>query len=188
MTEPPANILKAPVNKTRLEFLYDGVFAIAMTILVLELKVPELADRRSAAELLRGLAHDAPAFGAWLLSIVMLGIFWYQHPLLYRWLERVTRALLVVHLGLMATAAFFPFCAALMGRFPANRVAALAYLACAGVHVTLIAMMWLVADRQRALSPHVAPAEIRRVRRRYLRGPILILLWSAIYLLVMPRP
>ncbi len=74
-----------------------------------------------------------------------------------------------------------------MGRFPANRVAALAYPACAGVHVTLIAMMWLAADRQRALSAHIAPGEVRRVRRRYLRGPLLILLWTAVYLVITPR-
>jgi len=187
MSDLPTNPLKTPVNKTRLEFLYDGIFAIAMTILVLELKIPDLQQRKSGMELLRKLGHDAPAFGSWLLSILMLGIFWYHHQRIYRWLERITRASLTVHLGLVATAAFFPFCAALIGRFPSNRGAMLAYMACAGLHVTLVGTLWILAERQKVLSPQLGPAEIKRIPKRYLRGPIAVLGWGIFYFLLMPR-
>jgi len=187
MTDPATDLFQAPINKGRLEFLYDGVFAIAMTILVLELKIPELEQRRSGMELARKLAHDAPAFGSWLLSIVMLGIFWYHHQRIYRWLERITKASLIVHLGLMVSAAFFPFCAALIGRFPGNRGAMLVYMGCAWLHFTLVATFWILAERQKALSPQLGPAEIRRIRRRYLRGPIAVLVWAIFYFLVLPR-
>jgi uncharacterized membrane protein len=187
MTEVATNVLKTPINKARLEFLYDGIFAIAMTILVLELKIPEIEQRRSGMELLRALAHHAPAFGSWLLSIVMLGIFWFQHQRLYHWLERITKTMFVIHLGMMTTAAFFPFCAALIGRFPANRAAMLAYIGCAWLHVTLLASAWLLAEHRGLLSPHLAPTDVRRVRRRYLRGCIAIFGWAVIYFLIMPR-
>src|SRR5438094_5500342 len=72
------------ISKSRLEMLFDGVFAIAMTILVLELKVPELVNIRSVDELRRALVHQAPTFFSYLLSFSVLGMFWYRHNNLYR--------------------------------------------------------------------------------------------------------
>ena len=57
MTDEHASV--PVISRSRLEMLVDGVFAIAMTILVLELKVPELGDPRSAGELVRALASQA---------------------------------------------------------------------------------------------------------------------------------
>lgn len=54
--------------------LFDGVFAIAMTILVLELKVPELVAQRSVQELAKGLAHQGSTFVSYLLSFFVLGM------------------------------------------------------------------------------------------------------------------
>jgi uncharacterized membrane protein len=187
MTELSTKILKAPISKTRLEFLYDGIFAIAMTLLVLELKVPELAERRSGAELLRHFAHHAPAFGSWLLSIVVLGIFWYKHQQLYRCLQRITRALLVVHLWLMATAAFFPFCAALVGRYPGNRAAVLVYMGGAWLHVAGLTTLWVVAGRQQALDSQLDPVEVRQIARRYLLRTIALLVMAVGYFVLLPR-
>jgi uncharacterized membrane protein len=187
MTELSTKVLKAPISKTRLEFLYDGIFAIAMTILVLELKIPELVERRSGAELLQHFAHHAPAFGSWLLSIVVLGVFWYKHQQLYRHLHRITRALLVVHLWLMATAAFFPFCAALMGRYPGNRVAVVAYMGGAWLHVAALSTMWIVAMRQQALDPLLDPVEVKQIARRSLLRTIALLVMTVGYYLLLPR-
>jgi len=187
MNERSTDILGAPVNKTRLEFLFDGIFAIAMTILVLELKIPELTEHRSGAELLHFLAHHAAAFGSWLLSFVVLGAFWFQHQRLYRWLHRITRPLLLIHLWLMATAALFPFCAALVGRYPGNRVALLTYMTCAWLHLAALTTLWIVAIRQKALDPQLDPIEIRKVRNRQLRGCLGFLALTIAYFIFLPR-
>lgn len=187
MTEPATTILRAPISKTRLEFLYDGIFAIAMTILVLELKIPELVERRSGSELLEQFLHHAPAFGSWLLSILVLGVFWFRHQQLYRHLHRITRAQLAIHLWLMATAAFFPFCAALIGRYPANRVAMLAYVGGAWLHVTGLATMWLVAERQGVLNPELDPTEVRQIGVRSLRRVAMLLVLAVGYFLLLPH-
>ena len=186
MSEPTNSILKAPISKTRLEFLYDGIFAIAMTILVLELKVPELAERRSAAELWHHLVQHRAAFGSWLLSIVMLGIFWFQHQRLYRCLHHITRTSLLIHLWLMATAAFFPFSAALIGHYPGNRVALLAYMGCAWLHIAALTTLWIVAERQGTLDPELDPAEITRVRNRQLMRTGGLLALFVVYFLFWP--
>src|SRR6185436_12762553 len=97
------------VSKSRLEFLFDGVFAIAMTLLVLELKVPELVDRLSIVELARGLAHEASTLVSYLISFVVLGVFWYRHNHQYHSFHAISRGMLVLHFVQLAAAAFFPF-------------------------------------------------------------------------------
>ena len=67
------------ISRGRLETLVDGIFAIAMTLLILEIRVPELGDPRSAPELLRAMAHLVPALFSYLLSFAMLSLFWYRH-------------------------------------------------------------------------------------------------------------
>jgi uncharacterized membrane protein len=188
MDEQAASPLKVPVSKARLEFLFDGIFAIAMTILVIELKVPEISDRRSAAELWQALAHDAPAFGSWLLSFLMLAIFWYRHQVLYRCLHRITKTMLVIHLWMLASAAFFPFCAALLGRSsPANRLSGLAYMVCAWLYVAGLTALGFVAGRQKAFDPRLGPAEVRKLQFRHPRGAIGLAALAVIYYFLLPR-
>jgi uncharacterized membrane protein len=82
--------------KVRLEALVDGVFAVAMTLLVPEVKVPELANRQSAAELFQGLRQPAPTLLAYFFSFGMLGLFWTWHHRLAAKLARLDVPLLAL--------------------------------------------------------------------------------------------
>src|SRR5215470_10608372 len=86
------------ISRSRLEMLVDGIFAIAMTILVLELKVPELTDRRSVWELARAIGRQAPTFLSYLLSFFVLGMFWYRHNMGFRHYRVITAKMLALHL------------------------------------------------------------------------------------------
>ena len=66
----------------RVVFLSDGVFAIALTLLVLDLRLPPLAAH-SASALARALAADAPRFVAFVISFEVIGIFWLAHLRLF---------------------------------------------------------------------------------------------------------
>jgi uncharacterized membrane protein len=157
-----------------------------MTILVLELRVPEISQGRSSAELLRQLGHHASGFGSWLLSFIILSVFWYNHQRGYRYFHRITRASLVIHLWLMASAAFFPFCAALFGRYPFNPLAMRAYIGCIWLHVVGNAALWIVAQRQGALDSQLAPTEVRRIRNRFVRASVVLLAMVLFYPFVLP--
>jgi uncharacterized membrane protein len=159
---------ESAISRSRLENLFDGIFAIAMTILVLELKVPELADRYSVTEMSRFLAHNAPTFISYLLSFSLLGMFWYQHNKLYRHIERVSRGMLALQLLQLATAAFFPFSAALIGRYPMNPLSLIIYSGCVMVYQWTSATYWLVAKRSGGIRPDLDPSEYRAQRRRNL--------------------
>jgi uncharacterized membrane protein len=163
------------ISKGRLEFLYDGIFAIAMTILVLELKVPELTDRHSVSELGHALAHHAPTFGSYLLSFLMLGIFWSRHNHDYRHFHRISYGMLVMTLIQLATAAFFPFCAAMVGRYPQNKLARAVYVGCVLVLMWSRLATWVVAKRSGTFGDDFPLADYLSTRNRILRGCLFLL-------------
>jgi uncharacterized membrane protein len=171
------SVFKKEVSKSRLEFLFDGVFAIAMTILVLELKLPELQDRTSVHELALALRAHWRTLFSYLLSFVILSSFWIGHNQVYAHLRRISKAALITHIWLLATAAFFPFCAHLYGRYPSNALGSLIYFG--GVIVYLLGMLVLViiADKQKLFDPEIPARDVRKLRRGFLRGVVILIVF-----------
>lgn len=169
MSEPEVQVRESVISRSRLEMLFDGIFAIAMTILVLELKVPEIANRNSVAELATALRHDGPTFFSYVLSFAVLGMMWYRHNVLYRHVERISAAMLALQLLQLAAAAFFPFCAALLGRYPTNPATLIIYSGCMLVYQSAATVYWTMAKRSGSLRASVDEAEyhgqVRRLRR-----------------------
>ena len=145
MTTEEHPVVVPVISRNRLEMLVDGVFAFAMTIPVLELKVPELTDGRSVTELARSIGRQAPTFVSYLLSFFVLGMFWYRHNTQYRHYRVISARMLALHLVTLAAAAFFPFCAALIGRYVQNPLALAVYLACIVVYAWTTCATWIVA-------------------------------------------
>ena len=154
------------ISRSRLEMLVDGIFAIAMTILVLELKVPELSEARSVHELARALARQSPTFISYLLSFFVLGMFWYRHNKQFRHFHVISGRMLALHFVMLADAAFFPFCVALMGRYGSNPLSFVIYLAGILVFAWTTGATWIVAKRSGSMSADLTEAEYVRVRRR----------------------
>jgi len=102
----------------RLEAFSDGVLAVIITILVLELKVeaggPGLAEQ---------LSEQWPVFLAYLVSFAVVGVIWIQHHALFRLAERVDKTVLVWNLVLLLAASLLPFAAKAVGGFVAGELA-----------------------------------------------------------------
>lgn len=96
----------------RLEAFSDGVFAIAITLLVLELKEP--AD--DSRGLWRGLVHEWPQFAAYLVSFFIIGIMWMNHHSMFRNIVRADRMLLLLNLLLLLWTSLLPFPTMLVSR------------------------------------------------------------------------
>lgn len=177
----------AAISKSRLEMLFDGVFAIAMTILVLELKVPEIAVPRSPMELAHALRSQDSTFFSYLLSFAVLGMFWFRHNTQFRHLHTITKGVLAAHYVQLAAAASFPFCAALYGHYPFNPLSIVIYLGCIVVYAWASFAGWLIAKRTGAFSPGLAESTYRKSRTRGLLSCVFVSIMFLFYLTIMIR-
>jgi uncharacterized membrane protein len=101
----------------RLEALSDGVFAIAMTLLVIEIRAPDPESIHSAADLWSAVRHALPTIAAFLLSFTVIFITWVNHHAIIRATPRTSATFLFANGFLLLSVAFIPFPTALLGEF-----------------------------------------------------------------------
>jgi uncharacterized membrane protein len=111
----------------RLAALSDGVFAVAMTLLVLDLRAPAVEAIHSEGELWRALAGLAPRLLMYVMSFLTLGIFWIGQQTQLNHLKRCNRSLSWIHLMFLFAVSVTPFSTTLLAEFTAFRVALLVY-------------------------------------------------------------
>ena len=105
------------LSKHRLEALADGIFAVAMTLLVIELKLPEHESVHDSAELAQGLVRLIPTLVAWIISFVVLAIFWFSHHRLFHYVRAVDPKLLWLNILSLCFVSLMPFSSALAGGY-----------------------------------------------------------------------
>lgn len=116
--ERPASPPGRPAfSKHRLEGLTDGIYAVAMTLLAIELKFPEAAHIVDDATLLAQLAHLLPRFISWALSFAILGIFWFSQQKAFHYARSIDARLIVINLVTLAFITLLPFCTMLIGAY-----------------------------------------------------------------------
>jgi uncharacterized membrane protein len=104
-------------ENSRIEAFSDGVFAIAITLLVLELKVPPVASVHSISDLWNGLIQLWPSYFAFTLSFGILLVSWVNHHYLFNILEKSSRPFLYANGFLLLTITFMPFPTALLAQY-----------------------------------------------------------------------
>ena len=114
-------------SKERLAALSDGVFAFAMTVLVLDLRPPDLSAIHSEAGLAHALLALAPRLLTFAMSFVTLGIFWVGQQTQHNALDHTDRAYTWWHIGFLMAVCLLPFSTNLLAEFIAFRVALLVY-------------------------------------------------------------
>jgi uncharacterized membrane protein len=134
------------------------VFAIAITLLILEFKAPHLTEPTSGAELLRELAKLWPKLLSWLISFFMLGIYWVGHRNVFEAIQRADRALLWLNNFFLLGVTVLPFPAAILGEYNANPMALTIYGAnLAMISFFLFTMFAYAARHPHLLGSHVTP-------------------------------
>lgn len=169
----------------RLEAFSDGVLAIAITLLVLEIKVPHLEAGLSVGETVQALLALTPKFVSYLLSFVFIAVFWVNHHRFFRLVERVDAGLLWLNILLLLALSFIPFPTAMIGEYPDNPVALALFalvLMAAGIAFNL---MWRHSQARSLYHNDVAAALVDRAKRRGLLGPALYAL-AAVAAFVLP--
>jgi uncharacterized membrane protein len=102
------------LNKNRIEAFSDGVFAIVITIMVFEIKIPHVP----VSELNEALVGVLPKILAFVLSFVIIGVYWVSHHNMLHFLENVDRVALWLNNLVLLTVAIIPFPTALLGEYP----------------------------------------------------------------------
>jgi uncharacterized membrane protein len=123
------------MHKPRFDALVDGMFAIVMTLLVIEIRVPELHGLVTNESLFYAILDLRDLFGAYLLSFLVLSTYWMAHHYLMTLIAtNITRPLVYSNIPFLATIALIPFSSHLLGAYPDSQVAIAFY----GVNVILI--------------------------------------------------
>lgn len=172
---------QSTLSTQRLEAFSDGVFAIVITLLFINLKVPEVGAAADWRELLNALFGLLPKFLSIFVSFAFVAIFWVAHHQFFHTLRQTTRALLYLNLGFLFLVCFIPFPAAIIAEFPGNKTAVVFF----GVTLLLTGIM-LFALRRYAWINHQEITNItgKDEVKKALRRSGLIVLFNAVGLVV----
>jgi uncharacterized membrane protein len=151
-----------PVGLERLIFFSDAVFAIAITLLTLDIRLPASGGAPSNEELLAqllGIWHKYLAYG---ISFLAIGSFWMGHHRRFRYIKRYDRGLLTLNLLFLMVIAFVPFPTSVVSE-SGNRTATIFYaLTMTLAGVLLAAVWWYAAWRDRLVDPDLNAQQRRR--------------------------
>ena len=166
------------MTTNRLEAFSDGVFAIAITLLVLELNVPE------GEHLWQQLKDEWPSFGAFFVSFWVIGIIWVNHHGVLDHLARADRGVLYLNLLLLFTVVFIPFPTALLADHLKSgedeKVAAIVYSGAFLAMSLAYGVLWTyITNRRRLPGVELTDEQMRRTSVRFQIGTPFYLLQLA---------
>jgi uncharacterized membrane protein len=115
-----------PFSKTRIEALSDGVFAIAMTLLVLEIKVPELPRKVASAELWHAVLEHWPIFFSFVVTFMLAGQFWLWHHIVFHYTRRADQFVAFIAIFFLMFVSLLPFSTAMLSSFALTQPVTLA--------------------------------------------------------------
>ena len=176
MTDPsPTPTQEQSSTTARLEAFSDGVIAIAITLLVLEIGIPAVQRTDS---LIDALAEQWPSYVAFLISFVVIGIMWVSHHAMFERIASVDRGMLFLNLMLLMGIAFLPFPTALLAEYVReggqnSSVAAAIYSATmALIGLAFLAMWRHLLRNPQLLVPGISEERIQLAIRRSMVGPV----------------
>ena len=171
----------------RIEGLTDGIFAIAMTLLVIDLRLPEVAGSLTDAGMWQALAGLASHFMSYAVSFVILGILWIGHHNQMHYIRKSDRSFLWLNILFFLFISLVPFSASILAAASDLRVSAVFYalnLTLAGLALNAI---WRYATSHDLTEQKLEPAVIRIVTIRILTAPAFYVA-AILGALLLPQP
>ena len=156
------------LKPTRISFLSDGVFAIVMTLLVIELSVPVMSKLKAADELGAMLLEMWPKFFAFAASFLVLGIFWFIHHAQFHFIKRSNGMLAWINIFFLMLVALIPFSTALIGEYHIYSKTAIIFYGTNGfLGLLMLNIMWWYATKNKRLVDK--KAEPKRIKQLQIR-------------------
>lgn len=163
-----------PNETQRIEAFSDGVFAIAITLLIIEIGVPHVTGDESLSSALGDLW---PSYGAYVLSFVMIGIYWANHHSLFRLFMRTDHFFLMLNVFFLMAIAFLPFPTAVLGEYLDDSEHRDAAVRLYSLGLLLPAFgwfcVWFYANARGLVDERLAPEYMRFLTVQYLLSNVL---------------
>lgn len=141
----------------RAVFFTDAVFAIALTLLVVGIAVPEIVEGAAKpSTMLDELGNMAPKFISFFMGFVLIGRYWMAHHAMFSQLRAIDQSLIGINLIYLAVVAFLPFPVALVGEYEENPVSVLLLAACLALISTLEVVQLRHAYRKNLLTKDIS--------------------------------
>jgi len=160
------------------EAFSDGVFAIAITLLILEIHVPPAAEGEASLSL--ALAHLWPSYLAFLASFITIGVMWLNHHRLFTLIDKTDDALMALNLLLLLGITWIPFPTALVAEHLREhdvRIAGMVYAMSFFVIAIVFNVMWRYAVRARLVADDL---NVVAITKQYSFGPVMYALLVAV--------
>lgn len=158
-------------SNERLMAFSDGVFAITITLLLLEVKVPEITST-PIAELPSALWHLIPKILGHLISFIVLGMYWVAHHNLFAHIRRHDHVLLWLNILLLLCTASIPFPTGLLGEYPDAQISVVLYAAVLALTGIAMLLIWWYATTHRLVEESIDPEFVDFVYRYVRIAPI----------------
>jgi uncharacterized membrane protein len=162
------------IGLERLIFFSDAVFAIAITLLALEIRLPIAAEDLSNQALLQTLLAIVPKYISYIISFLVIGNFWIWHHARFRSIVRYDNRVFVLNLFLLMAVAFIPFPTEVISE-NGNRTATIFYALSITMTGLFALLLWVYAAQHHRLTRPLEPHEIRRSMTNTLIIPLVFL-------------
>jgi len=167
------------ISTTRLEALSDGVFAVAITLLALNLTVPPVSKEGATAYLGAALGKEWPSYLAYALSFLSILIMWLNHHTIFRLVKRTDHALLLINGLLLMVITAIPFATVLLASYLTapndivdTKIAQGVYSGLLLVMATVYSRLWAYAShKNRLLDANADQTTAKNISKQYRFGP-----------------
>jgi len=188
MNDKHSTSAAAGFSPHRIEALTDGIYAVAMTLLVIELKLSDHAAINTSEQLVDGLVHLLPRFLAWAMSFFVLAFFWIGHHRSYGRLRRTDSTLIWLNITQLAFVSLMPFSCDLVGEHGSVLVSQVIY----SINMAMLSVFGLLTTRHIFVNPQLSAAPmslgVYRGARMRLWGLVLISVVAVLIAMVVPSP
>jgi uncharacterized membrane protein len=177
MLTQDSNLTSPERTTSRLEAFSDGVFAVAITLLVLNIQIPHLKDLPPGTTLVSALVAQWPVYLGYVSSFLTIGIVWANHHNTFKAILKINHTLLILNLILMMSVTLIPFTTALLTEYlrepgepqhTAAAIYALGWLLLGGAY----GGVWTHAVNTELVDPHMTGRVRRQVLQRILFGTL----------------
>ncbi len=161
----------------RLIFLSDGVFAIAMTLLAVELALPEVTSSEGTADLAHRLLALGPRYFSYALSFLVIASYWRSHQRTLRYVVRLDGRFVWLNVILLMCIAFLPFPTSVLGSYASDVAAVSLYAGTLAITGLVVLAMWLYAAHDyRLATRELTEGQIHHFVARALCAPLFFVL------------